>query len=604
MSVTDPAPPTAASGGSAPVLGDRIDSDTEITLLDFERPTLLSGVYSLTARPGMKVDNVERLGPAAARTWSFAVRGPRYALPPGAVVSCFPAPRAQGPYKKVLPHVSLARTTLPWERSGGPADTAEGPPWLALISFDPDIAAEGPRQQIRVEARLVDAEVRAALNHAAEPGEAPATVRLLRMAPNLARDLLPPDARAARLGCHVRSVAPSGGAPVRRSVVLAARPLSGAGRRVLHLVSIEGLYGTDGALHLPTTGVALVSLHSWEVTVQSQPHGDFSAVLGRVRAAPLGTTRAGLDGFPQEAAFMAAGAAPLRHRLRDGGRTVSWYHGPLSGALDTMPQPDLSFPARTADDLLVVDADRGMIDASYAAAWELGRLTVLSRPRLARSLAAWKRNHRRYVHACNCPDMKGMCHGATIPREPAFPAVSFFASDLGTLRGVPFGYLVPDPAMLPAERLRFFDLDPLWIKAFKDGAFSLGRATEADYATDCDHCACHDCITHCHTASGVLLRSVAVSDWPDLLIDGYDKGGAALDVLRAERLGPHVLLAMFGGKVASVLFHLHPQAFHFELKDKSGAALTNLAAGGEGAAEFAYRHRATAPGVSFTRQQK
>ena len=44
-----------------------------------------------------------------------------------------------------------------------------------------------------------------------------------------------------------------------------------------------------------------------------------------------------------------------------------------------------------------------------------------------------------------------------------------------TLAGVPFGYLVPDEAMLPPESIRFFRLDENWVRALLDGAFSLGR---------------------------------------------------------------------------------------------------------------------------------
>ena len=44
-----------------------------------------------------------------------------------------------------------------------------------------------------------------------------------------------------------------------------------------------------------------------------------------------------------------------------------------------------------------------------------------------------------------------------------------------TLAGVPFGYLVPDEAMLPPESIRFFRLNENWVRALLDGAFSLGR---------------------------------------------------------------------------------------------------------------------------------
>ncbi len=49
---------------------------------------------------------------------------------------------------------------------------------------------------------------------------------------------------------------------------------------------------------------------------------------------------------------------------------------------------------------------------------------------------------------------------------------------LTLLYGVPFHYLVPDEKMLPAESLRFFYVDPLWMEALLDGALSIGRSED------------------------------------------------------------------------------------------------------------------------------
>ena len=51
---------------------------------------------------------------------------------------------------------------------------------------------------------------------------------------------------------------------------------------------------------------------------------------------------------------------------------------------------------------------------------------------------------------------------------------------LALLTGVPFNYLVPDERMLPLESIRFFYLDPNWVAALSDGAFSIGRNLTAD----------------------------------------------------------------------------------------------------------------------------
>ena len=65
--------------------------------------------------------------------------------------------------------------------------------------------------------------------------------------------------------------------------------------------------------------------------------------------------------------------------------------------------------------------------------------------------------------------------------DVAVPAdIAAWLGRLLTLSGVPFGYLVPDEAMLPPESIRFFRLDEKWVRALLDGAFSLGRNLTAE----------------------------------------------------------------------------------------------------------------------------
>jgi len=52
------------------------------------------------------------------------------------------------------------------------------------------------------------------------------------------------------------------------------------------------------------------------------------------------------------------------------------------------------------------------------------------------------------------------------------------------LYGVPFNYLVPDEAMLPPESIRFFYLDPGWMKCLLEGACSVGKSSSLDELFD------------------------------------------------------------------------------------------------------------------------
>lgn len=52
------------------------------------------------------------------------------------------------------------------------------------------------------------------------------------------------------------------------------------------------------------------------------------------------------------------------------------------------------------------------------------------------------------------------------------------------LYGVPFHYLVPEEDMLPPESIRFFYLDPGWMKCLLEGACSVGRTSTVDDLVD------------------------------------------------------------------------------------------------------------------------
>lgn len=49
---------------------------------------------------------------------------------------------------------------------------------------------------------------------------------------------------------------------------------------------------------------------------------------------------------------------------------------------------------------------------------------------------------------------------------------------------MPFGHLVPDERMLPAETLRLFYLDMSWVDALVSGALSVGAQSSRDTQQD------------------------------------------------------------------------------------------------------------------------
>jgi len=174
-----------------------------------------------------------------------------------------------------------------------------------------------------------------------------------------------------------------------------------------------------------------------------------------------------------------------------------------------------------------------------------------------------------------------------------------------TLAGVPFGYLVPDEAMLPPESIRFFRLDENWVRALLDGAFSLGRNLTAEAggaSANLDRALIEPVAAQARAAAplrpragaaapaavaaqgepapvawtGFLLRSLVVADYPGLGVNVYPKGGTPDDqnpvlmpVRRLDRLGPggDTLLCLIEGDAYRVDVHEAPELLHYGIDE-------------------------------------
>ena len=150
------------------------------------------------------------------------------------------------------------------------------------------------------------------------------------------------------------------------------------------------------------------------------------------------------------------------------------------------------------------------------------------------------------------------------------------------LYGAPFNYLVPDETMLPMESVRFFSLDPGWLKCLLEGACSVGRQSVLDQNLD-QHLRNHFLDLAGRQAvklrdgetgelhwplTGFLLRSLIVEGWQGLEMTAKGKDGQGntvdpLQTLRMDRLGPDVMLCIFNGKVTDIEIRQPPEGLHF-----------------------------------------
>lgn len=383
---------------------------------DSVSPALPTGDYQVIVQDTVIVDGGQPSYYGTAQR--FQVTGPRVALGPGDVVAMSPPAGSGGSYGAWLPHMLLAQRSLPWQVEMPPPPGAAaggqvtGPvPWLALLLLTRDEidVAGSPPQPGGTGAQTVP------LGHyKAPPAGTLAPVwtdgldALLQGQPDLScavvdvtydafRAVAPNWSELPYLA-HVRQVDPAGQevlqvpAPGWYSVVAGNRLPYGAadGVYIAHLVSLEGFSGAlpDQPAQSGHGLVRLLSLASWTFT-SGPDAADFAALTGKLSVAPL-TVPVSVSGTDTGSQLVATAAAEgytlLPYATRLGEPAAAWYRGPCrTGPVTANPQP--AYPSAAA--ALIYDQDTGLFDASYAAAWEVGRLLTLANGPVTRALAGW-----------------------------------------------------------------------------------------------------------------------------------------------------------------------------------------------------------------------
>ncbi len=535
-------------------------ADENFAYIDRHLPLLAAGEYTLTA-------TLDVLGGASREQHAVDlwVGGERFALAPGEVHAVYPPEGSSGPHARTLPHVALRRDTLPWERS---ADGA-GAPWLALLVLSAD-------EDARVGLRTMPLSAfRTAMSPPLErePGQSETDqVAVIDLDPALVARLPPPSALSSL--SHVRGHAGQAGLTDSVAVVVSPHPPT-PGRNVVHLVSLEGRYREQAFGTQATTPV--VSLYRWSFTCDAADQPDTGSLAVLFQRLDAGWLR--IPGAATAAAepFLVRGRVPLPHRMRSGESGVSWYSGPLvPGAARDAAElvPPL---ARSADALLWSHEDIGMLDVTYAAAWELGRLLALRSHEVTVALAAWRRRHvlearRRSPAEADYQHLPALIRADAEGRAATDTLLEGLRS-LRRLEGIPFDYLVPDERMLPPESIRFFSVNARWLDALTDGALSLARSgPPTDSATRAVE-ALRTAVVEQGELSGFILRSAIVSGWPGLEVEASGAAGR-LTGLPLRTLSPTVVMGVFEGRATQLVLRQHRGTLHLELPadDDDGSA--------------------------------
>ncbi len=341
---------------------------------------------------------------------NFRVEGPRFDLGEEGVHSCYPPDQTTGGYGSVLPHVVLNRRTLPWERRETDRESGERKiPWMCLL-----LLWEEEIPQLRQE------EAENALNPekakevyipglSLDQNEKSQICRFIDLEKELFLKIAPRIRELPWL-CHGGYAGKDGLAAVSDpekepedkgwySTVMANRfpESSEAGaKNHVYLVSLEGYGDYEEALpKAAQSHVRLFVLHDWEFISHKSQYG-----FGhRVQELSVGYLTMPLEKASENLApILQNGYVPMEHRLRNGERTVSFYRS----CCVPKPWKQAEVEADTADGLYGYDPRWGVLDVSYGAAWQAGRLAALNRKTVAEQIMERRRKDlmevRRRVH--------------------------------------------------------------------------------------------------------------------------------------------------------------------------------------------------------------
>ena len=579
-------------------------------LVQQKRPVLPPGDYTIQVDHEIKAKN--RIEDTIRASKRFSVRGERFQLPEASVHATYPPSGGKGGFSNALPHIVLSADTLPWERSAVASDDAT--PWLALLLF-----YEEELDKLKTDTlKLNDLHRPHGWLESGEDGEAQCTV--LEIPDDLLGNVVPDREEMAWL-CHVRQVNNANKADtadtgtVDYAVVIGnRRPQSGCETGKInrvHLVSLEGYYDPQRkAWYAPNEGmIQLVCLASWAFSSTPSPF-TFDERMGNLDAGVLKVERQTQD--PHLATIVSSGFTLLHHQMRQGSKTASLYRGPLVPC-DVPPSVDL--PISCGDEAVRLYAQWGLMDVSYAAAWQLGRLLALGNREFAAMLYQWKVERRRTVLVdqglARAEKVLGPVARAridasgTAEQDDRFGQVARWLGELTLLSGVPLHYLLPDiEQMLPDNTVRFFRVDMNWINSLLDGAFSLGRETTTDWASDraLFDTVCNEALRRARTLrrggdapvdadatgepapmSGAIIRSDAIAHWPGLEVDalGGDDGHRRLPPLRMARIADDMLICIFEGGLDRVGFYPPAEGMHYDVQPPGTPTVVRQVNGGE-----------------------
>lgn len=314
----------------------------------------------------------------------------RFTVAEHEVYSVYPPKESSGDYRYHLPHIVLNRATIPWEFSD------DSSPSLALFLLRAEENAQYKEVEIK-SIRETGSEIFAspALGMTAADADKPDGTCKVVDVPAKQFKALYLNKEQRRLLSHVREVSLDDKVTDpeikdgKFSVVIAHRfPEEGLNRMfAVSLAEYDGVAIPDSCQF-----VRCICYAHWEFRSEGKTY-DFFEEVKKLETGPLVRPVSQRVSAGELKDLLNRGFLPMNHNMREGSKTVSWYRGPWIPYDEETEKPAYRI---FADELYCYDTQAGMLDISYASAWQLGRLVAMHYPTVAGELISWRlRDYRR-----------------------------------------------------------------------------------------------------------------------------------------------------------------------------------------------------------------
>lgn len=384
----------------------------KLKLSPSSEPMMQNGDYDIEIEASDNLGNIK-----FHAVHSITVTNRRFSIPPDEVYSVYPPKNSTGDHTACLPHIVFQRNTIPWECKLDQKKLNNSQslvPGLALMVFSEDEMVR--EQTMTLEEALclnkepgiyLPKEVTLSPDDLESPEDSCTVIDIpkelfLHTLPTAEDAALLAHSRLVELTDKVTDPSTRDGwfSSVTSNRYLKEPKEGGTVRHHAYLVCLSGyeeiLAKEDRSHCLPQMDwVRMVVLTGWVFQVGKSPF-DFRSIIEKtipsVFSRDIGTGVE--DGKLRQ--ILERGYHPMNHQLREGGRTVSWYRGPLIPVKEESKDCGVSV---YADQLIRYDPQIGMLDESMAAAWQLGKMTAIQNMTIAAEIVKWRfENKKETVH--------------------------------------------------------------------------------------------------------------------------------------------------------------------------------------------------------------